>query len=83
MDQQLESNVFDAIRRNGSDAGFVPQREEQFFPTDAPAGSPQKIAELRERLETGAPLWHEEDRRDYTGWQGSVRTRRRRRSRHV
>ena len=43
--------------------------------SDAPAGSPEKIEILRRRVESGLPLWHEEDRFDYSGLTGAVRPR--------
>ncbi len=44
-------------------------------PTDAPAGSDEKIEALRQRVALGVPLWHEEDRVDYTGLTGAIRPR--------
>jgi hypothetical protein len=69
-------NVFEAILKYGHDEDFAPSAESaDFKPTDAPAGSSAKIAELRRRVELGLPLWHEEDRRDYSGLTGAVRPR--------
>ena len=69
-------NVFEAILKYGHDEDFAPAAESaEFQPTDAPAGSPAKIAELRRRVELGLPLWHDEDRRDYSGLTGAVRPR--------
>jgi len=68
-------NVFEAILKFGHDEDFVPQSTGEFKPTDAPAGSAEKIEELRRRVELGMPLWHGEDRRDYTGLTGAVRPR--------
>lgn len=42
-----------------------------YDPTDAPAGSPEKIEVLRKRAELGQPLWHPNDRVDYTGYHRS------------
>ena len=67
-------NVFDAILKYGHDEDFDPS-EVDFEPTDAPAGSPEKIDILRRRVELGLPLWHERDRVDYSGLTGAVRPR--------
>lgn len=69
------SNVFEAILKYGHDEDFDPQESSEFEATDAPAGSPEKIEALRRRVELGQPLWHEEDRRDYSGLTGAVRPR--------
>lgn len=69
-------NVFEAILKYGHDEDFVPRAEdEDFRPTTAPAGSPEKLEALAERVRHGHPLWHEEDRADYTGLTGAVRPR--------
>lgn len=69
------SNVFEAILKYGHDEDFAPAESDNFIPTDAPAGSDEKISELRRRVELGVPLWHEEDRVDYSGLTGAVRPR--------
>lgn len=68
-------NVFEAILRYGHDEDFVPQKTETFSATDAPAGSAEKIEVLRKRVELGQPLWHNEDRVDYSGLTGAIRPR--------
>jgi hypothetical protein len=68
-------NVFDAILKYGHDEDFVPNDAEGFDPTDAPAGSDAKIEILRQRVALGQPLWHQEDRVDYSGLTGAVRPR--------
>lgn len=68
-------NVFEAILRYGHDEDFVPNRDDNFIPTDAPAGSPDKIEVLRRRVELGQPLWHNTDRVDYSGLTGAIRPR--------
>lgn len=68
-------NVFDAILKYGHDEDFAPEPSGDFSATDAPAGSPEKIEILRRRVELGLPLWHEEDRFDYSGLTGAVRPR--------
>ena len=69
------SNVFEAILKYGHDEDFAPFEDEEFEPTNAPAGSDDKIELLRRRVEEGQPLWHEDDRRDYSGLTGAVRPR--------
>lgn len=68
-------NVFEAILRYGHDEDFVPKQDEKFVPTDAPAGSTDKIEVLRRRVELGQPLWHNTDRVDYSGLTGAIRPR--------
>lgn len=69
-------NVFEAILKYGHDEDFAPEETmEGFEPTDAPAGSPDKIEVLRRRVEEGYPLWHPSDRIDYSGLTGAIRPR--------
>ena len=68
-------NVFDAILKYGHDEDFAPEVDEEFSPTDAPAGSREKLDILAERVLHGHPLWHDEDRADYSGLTGAVRPR--------
>jgi hypothetical protein len=68
-------NVFEAILKYGHDEDFEPTAQGNFSATDAPAGSPEKIEALRRRVELGLPLWHGEDRCDYTGLTGALRPR--------
>jgi hypothetical protein len=62
-------NVFEAILKHGHDEDFNPTEEarRQALPTSAPAGSAEKVAVLRLRVEMGEPLWHIADRVDYSG----------------
>ena len=69
------SNVFEAILKYGHDEDFEPRKDDEFEPTDAPAGSDAKIEILRQRVELGMPLWHNSDRMDYSGLTGAVRPR--------
>jgi len=69
------NNVFEAILEYGHDEDFVPNEDECFIPTDAPAGSEAKIEALRQRVLSGQPLWHNDDREDYSGLSGAVRPR--------
>jgi hypothetical protein len=68
-------NVFEAILKYGHDEDFAPAESDNFIPTDAPAGSADKIEILRQRVELGQPLWHLEDRVDYSGLTGAIRPR--------
>jgi hypothetical protein len=69
-------NVFDAILKYGHDEDFSPDDDGgEFHPTDAPAGSTDKIEILRRRVELGLPLWHDSDRTDYSGLTGAIRPR--------
>ncbi|MDA7978961.1 MAG: hypothetical protein MPJ50_09355 [Pirellulales bacterium] len=69
------SNVFEAILKFGHDEGFAPRETKEFVATQAPAGSSEKISTLARRVELGLPLWHPEDRADYSGLTGAVRPR--------
>ncbi len=62
-------NVFEAILKHGHDEDFNPTEEarRRALPTSAPAGTDEKIAVLRLRVEMGEPLWHIADRVDYSG----------------
>jgi hypothetical protein len=75
MAQEKVRNVFEAIVKFGHDEDFYPEEKDDFSATDAPAGSQAKIDILRKRLEMGVPLWHEEDRMDYSGLTGAIRPR--------
>ncbi len=68
-------NVFETILEMGHDEDFVPHETDQFAGTDAPAGSRQKLDVLAERVKRGEPLWHGDDRSDYSGLTGAVRPR--------
>lgn len=68
-------NVFDAILECGHDEDFTPSATDEFFATEAPAGSSEKLDILAMRVQRGLPLWHPEDRRDYSGLTGAVRPR--------
>ncbi len=68
-------NVFEAILECGHDEDFVPVETAEFAATFAPAGSSDKIEALARRVELGLPLWHAEDRADYSGLTGAIRPR--------
>jgi hypothetical protein len=68
-------NVFEAILECGHDEDFSPVPSDDFVGTDSPAGSRAKIDILAERVRRGEPLWHPEDRSDYSGLTGAVRPR--------
>jgi hypothetical protein len=55
------NTVFEAIQKLGHDEDFEPQSNPLFFPTIFSPGSNQKIEVLRQRVELGLPLWHEDD----------------------
>jgi len=75
VEREKVRNVFEAILKFGHDEDYLPEPPGDFEPTDAPAGSQEKIDILRHRLELGLPLWHEEDRHDYSGLTGAIRPR--------
>ncbi len=68
-------NVFEAIQECGHDEDFVPMETDEFIGTDAPAGSRAKLDVLAFRVMRGLPLWHPDDRSDYSGLTGGVRPR--------
>ncbi len=68
-------NVFEAILECGHDEDFAPVVSEEFGASDAPAGSVAKLDVLAHRIKMGVPLWHEDDRSDYSGLTGAVRPR--------
>ncbi len=68
-------NVFEAIAECGHDEDFSPVLSDEFEPTLAPAGSDEKLEVLAQRVELGLPLWHPDDRLDYTGLTGIIRPR--------
>lgn len=68
-------NVFNAILEFGHDEDFAPRVTDDFVPTAAPAGSSEKLDVLARRIAMGLPLWHPEDRPDYSGLTGAVRPR--------
>ena len=68
-------NVFNAILECGHDEDFVPTETKEFSASDAPAGSRSKLDIMAERVRKGLPLWHAQDRADYSGLTGVVRPR--------
>ena len=68
-------NVFETILESGHDEDFVPAYTDEFAGTEAPAGSRAKIDALAERVLQGLPLWHDDDRSDYSGLTGAIRPR--------
>ena len=69
------NNVFEAILKYGHDEDFAPKKSHDSRATQAPAGSNEKIEVMRRRIEQGVPLWHGEDRADYSGLTGAIRPR--------
>ena len=55
--------------------GFAPKRDEAFKATQAPAGTREKLEVLADRVRRGEPLWHDDDRADYSGLTGAIRPR--------
>ena len=68
-------NVFQAIDKFGHDEDFAPMETNDFECIEAPAGSDEKLRVLAARIEAGLPLWHHDDRPDYSGLTGVVRPR--------
>ena len=68
-------NVFEAILESGHDEDFAPRETDEFVPTEAAAGSRAKLDTLARRVKLGLPIWHPEDRADYSGLTGVVRPR--------
>jgi hypothetical protein len=52
------TNLFQSLVKYGDDTHFNPVVTNDFKPTTAPAGSPEKIETLAYRLSRGVPLWH-------------------------
>ena len=69
------NNVFEAILKYGHDEDFAPRSNKEFGATQAPASSREKLEVLAERVRKGQPLWHDDDRADYSGLTGAVRPR--------
>ena len=68
-------NVFEAILECGHDEDFSPTETPEFRQTDCAGrlqGEDRHAGRARLR---GQPLWHPEDRTDYSGLTGSVRPR--------
>lgn len=57
-------NVFEAILKVGHDEDFKTQVRESWQPTDAVAGTSQKVDILRQRVELGVPLFHPNDNQE-------------------
>lgn len=73
--RKFVGNVFEFILRYGHDEDYLPEGGNEFQATDAPAGSEEKIEVLRRRIQLGQPLWHGEDRADFTGLTGAIKPR--------
>lgn len=67
--------VFEAILKYGHDEDFSPSSDQDFVPTDAAPGSVEKMEVLACRLQLGLPLWHPEDRVDFSNLIGAIRPR--------
>jgi hypothetical protein len=55
------NTIFEALKRYGHDEDYEPKPDALFFPTMHSPGSDEKIEVLRQRVELGLPLWHEND----------------------
>ena len=64
---EVPKSVLEAIKMGQWD--FEPQEVDrgEFDSTEAVPGSDEKLAMFAERVRTGLPLWHPEDRQDYEG----------------
>ena len=76
----LAEALAEGARGAGAEVNLINTNErrltlEEFLATDAPAGSRAKIDILAARVMRGEPLWHPEDRSDYSGLTGAVRPR--------
>lgn len=54
-------SVLEAIAILGHDEDFFPTESDNWWPTDAVAGSTEKVNVLRARVESGMPLFHPQD----------------------
>jgi predicted nucleic acid-binding Zn ribbon protein len=61
MRQANKTSIFAALATVGHDEDFEPVPTADFMPTSHAAGSEEKIAVLRERVQLGQPLWHPDD----------------------
>jgi hypothetical protein len=67
MNESTHANIFAAIRRNGNggeEMGWEPHSWPD--PTNASPGSPEKIAVLQERINSGQQLFHPRDERVFS-----------------
>ena len=53
----------------------MPYVDPDFDKTQAAAGSREKLDVMADRVLRGEPLWHDDDRADYSGLTGAVRPR--------
>src|SRR5262245_43558942 len=68
-------NVFEAILKYGHDEDVAPKADDAVKATQATAGTREKLEVLAERVRRGEPLWHDNDRADYSGLTGAIRPR--------
>ena len=57
----VQDSIFEALKKYGHDEDYEPKPDSLFFPTMFSPGSDEKIEVLRQRVELGLPLWHEDD----------------------
>lgn len=61
----MPRSILDAVREGHWDFEPRPCAQFTFKPTEALPGSHEKLEILCERVRSGLPLWHPEDRRFY------------------
>ncbi|WP_203328853.1 hypothetical protein [Candidatus Laterigemmans baculatus] len=61
----MPRSILDAVRAGHWDFEPRPCSQITFKPTEALPGSHEKLEILCERVRSGLPLWHPEDRRYY------------------
>jgi hypothetical protein len=63
----VPKSVLDAIKMGIWDYEPQPVEETSFTATEAMPGTDEKLEIMAARVESGLPLWHNNDRRDYDG----------------
>lgn len=61
----MPRSILDAVRDGHWDFEPIPCSQKSFEPTEAMPGSNEKLKILCERVRSGFPLWHPDDRRFY------------------
>lgn len=60
------ATVFEAILIFGNDRAFEPAIRNDYEPTQAEPGSKEKLEVLAFRAANGLPLWHPQDKTDFS-----------------
>ena len=68
-------NVFEAILKYGHDEDFAPKTERRIQGHAGPGRHPRKARSAGRARPPGQPLWHDDDRADYSGLTGAIRPR--------